>query len=322
MAEALGVASSVIAVVDMSAKVFSLCLQYSREVKNAKDDIERLRKEVAGFETTAEQVQKLLKGPRGQQLEACQQLYSTINDGHAALEKLAQELEPSTSRKAMRRFGIRALKWPFESKDIEGSIQHLARSRGNILVALNVDQTAMLQNVDHNITLDRLPIAEGASFDSHAEEHNPTCLPNTRVELLKDICRWIDDPDSKTIFWLNGMAGTGKSTISRTVAQSRSRQGDLGASFFFKRGETDRGNLAKFISTLAGQLARSIPGVASAIKKAIDADPAIAGKTIGEQFDKLIREPLSKAAEMPANPHSVVIVIDARNSFVLICEFF
>ncbi|KAI8648074.1 hypothetical protein NCS56_01538900 [Fusarium sp. Ph1] len=311
MAEALGVASSVIAVVDLSAKVFSLCLQYSRGVKNAKGDIERLHKEVADFKTTGEQVQKLLKEPCGQQLEASQQLDSAINYGHATLEKLAQDLEPSTGRKAMSRFGIRALKWPFESKDIEGTIQSLARCRENVVLALSVDQTAILQKVDYNIALDRLPIAEGASFDSHAEEHNPTCLPDTRVDLLEDVSRWIADPNSKTIYWLNGMAGTGKSTISRTVARSRSKQGDLGASFFFKRGETDRENLAKFVPTLARQLAWSIPGVASVIKKAIGADPAIVGKAVREQFDKLIRDPLSEAVETSASPPSLVIVIDA-----------
>ncbi|KAI8648817.1 NACHT domain-containing protein [Fusarium sp. Ph1] len=311
MAEALGVASSVIAVVDLSAKVFSLCLRYSREVKNAKGDIERLHKEVADFKTTAEQVQKLLKEPCGQQLEASQQLDSAINHGHATLEKLAQALEPPKHRKAMSRLGVRALKWPFESKDVEGTIQHLARCRGTILLALNVDQTAILQKVDYNIALDRLPIAEGASFDSHAEEHNPTCLLDTRVDLLEGISRWIADPDSKTIYWLNGMAGTGKSTISRTVARSRSKQGDLGASFFFKRGETDRGNLSKVVSTLACQLARNVPGVASVIKQALDADPAIVGKAIGEQFDKLVQGPLSEVGKAPTTPSSVVIVIDA-----------
>jgi hypothetical protein len=35
MAEVLGVASSVIAVVDLSANVLSLCFQYSQAVKNA-----------------------------------------------------------------------------------------------------------------------------------------------------------------------------------------------------------------------------------------------------------------------------------------------
>ncbi|RKK66079.1 hypothetical protein BFJ69_g15728, partial [Fusarium oxysporum] len=168
-----------------------------------------------------------------------------------------------------------------------------------------------VQNIDHRTSLNQLSIAEGASFDSRAEEHNPTCLPGTRVELLKDVYRWIDDPNSKTIFWLNGMAGTGKSTISRTVAQSRSKRGNLGASFFFKRGEMDRGNLNKLMSTLAYQLALSIPGAIPFIKKALDANPAIVGKSVKEQFEKLVQGPLSKAAVITTVPSSVVMVIDA-----------
>ncbi|EXK25312.1 hypothetical protein FOMG_18009 [Fusarium oxysporum f. sp. melonis 26406] len=311
MAEALGVASSVIAVVDLSAKVFSLCLQYSREVKNAKDDIKRLYKEIAAFQDTTEKLKALLEAPHGKELKTSQQLVSAIKDGHSTLGKVEQRLRPSTGRKAMSRFGMRALKWPFESKDVEGTIQNLERCRGNISLALNIDQTVILQNVDDRTTLHQLPIAHGASFDSKAEEHNPTCLPNTREELLKEIDRWIDDPKSKTIFWLNGMAGTGKSTIARTVAHSRSKRGDLGASFFFKRGEMDRGNLNKLMSTLAHQLALSIPRVAFFIKKALDSNPAIVGKSVTEQFEKLIQEPLSEVAATPIAPSSVVMVIDA-----------
>ncbi|RKK75904.1 hypothetical protein BFJ68_g18070 [Fusarium oxysporum] len=293
MAEALGVASSVIAVVDLSAKVFSLCLQYSREVKNAKNDIGRLRKEVVAFQDITEKLKALLEEPRGKELKASQQLVSAIEDGHSTLGRLEQRLQPSTGRKAMRRFGVRALKWPFESKDVEGAVQNLERCRGSISLALNIDQTVILQNVDDRTTLTQLPIAHGASFDSKAEEHNPTCLPNTREELLNDISCWIGDPTSKTVYWLNGMAGTGKSTIARTVARSRSKRGDLGASFFFKRGEMDRGNLNKLMSTLAHQLAFSVPGVAFFIKKTLDANPAIMGKSVKEQFEKLIQKPLS-----------------------------
>ncbi|KAH7201310.1 hypothetical protein DER44DRAFT_441261 [Fusarium oxysporum] len=311
MAEALGVASSVIAVVDLSAKVFSLCLQYSREVKNAKNDIERLRKEVVAFQDITEKLKALLEEPRGKELKASQQLVSAIEDGHSTLGRLEQRLQPSTGRKAMRRFGVRALKWPFESKDVEGAVQNLERCRGSISLALNIDQTVILQNVDDRTTLNQLPIAHGASFDSKAEEHNPTCLPNTREELLNDISCWIGDSTSKTVYWLNGMAGTGKSTIARTVARSRSKRGDLGASFFFKRGEMDRGNLNKLMSTLAHQLAFSIPGVAFFIKKTLDANPAIVGKSVKEQFEKLIQEPLSEAAATATTPSSVVMVIDA-----------
>jgi predicted nucleic acid-binding Zn-ribbon protein len=121
MAEALGVASSVIAVVDLSAKIFSLCLQYSREVKNAKDDIEKLGKEVAAFRATTEELQTLIDGPHGKELKASQQLKFAIEDGRSRLEKLEQQLQPSTRRKRMSRFGLRALKWPFESTRRQGN---------------------------------------------------------------------------------------------------------------------------------------------------------------------------------------------------------
>jgi shikimate kinase len=46
-------------------------------------------------------------------------------------------------------------------------------------------------------------------------------------------------PSQKSIFWLKGMAGTGKSTISWTVAESLKNTNYLGASFFFKRGSKE-----------------------------------------------------------------------------------
>ncbi|EGU72238.1 hypothetical protein FOPG_19714 [Fusarium oxysporum f. sp. conglutinans race 2 54008] len=311
MAEALGVASSVIAVVDLSAKVISWCVRYAKDVKSAKDDIEKLHQEVAAFQDTTKKLKALVEGPCGKELSASQQLVSTIEDGRSRLEKLEQQLQPPTHRKVMSRFGARAFKWPFEYKDVEETIQNLLRCRENISLALNIDQTVILQNVDDRTTLSQLPAAEGASFDSHAEEHNPTCLPNTREELLREIDSWIDDLKSKTIFWLNGKAGTGKSTISRTVARSRCKQGDLGASFFFKRGEVDRGNLSKFVSTVARRLAWSTPAVAPFIKSAVNADPAITDKAVREQFEKLVREPLSKATATSLSRPSVVIVVDA-----------
>ncbi|KAF2818070.1 hypothetical protein CC86DRAFT_435377 [Ophiobolus disseminans] len=80
-----------------------------------------------------------------------------------------------------------------------------------------------------------LPVATGASFDSHSEEHNARCLPNTRTELLDAITTWANNKGSKPIFWLSRMAGTGKSTIARTVAKLFASRDQLGASFFFKK---------------------------------------------------------------------------------------
>jgi Mrp family chromosome partitioning ATPase len=77
-----------------------------------------------------------------------------------------------------------------------------------------------------------LPSVEAAAFDSHADEHAAKCLPGTREELLHGIRKWAQDPQGKCILWLNGMAGTGKSTISQTVAQAFANDGQPVASFF------------------------------------------------------------------------------------------
>jgi hypothetical protein len=155
----------------------------------------------------------------------------------------------------------------------------------------------------------KLPTAGGASFDSYVEEHNSTCLPNTRTELLDHIRGWADDKNGKPIFWLNGAAGTGKSTIARTVARAFADRQQLGASFFFKRGEGDRGNATRFFTTIATQLACRISGLESGIKKAIEADPAISEKTLKDQFEKLILDLLLDIAHLLATV--LFIVIDA-----------
>ncbi|KAI9784183.1 MAG: hypothetical protein M1839_002689 [Geoglossum umbratile] len=154
-----------------------------------------------------------------------------------------------------------------------------------------------------------LPIANGASFDSHAEEHNAKCLCDTRVELLDQITKWAKDRSSKPIFWLNGMAGTGKSTIARTVAQLLADTGQLGASFFFKKGEGERGNASRFFTTIATDLVGNVPGLISGIRKAVDANPTISHKALKDQFEKLILQPLSQTA--PLKALGLTIVIDA-----------
>jgi len=89
------------------------------------------------------------------------------------------------------------------------------------------------------------------------------------------------------------MVGTGKSTISRTVAESFAENGLLGASFFFKRGEGDRGNAARVFPTIASQLVCKIPTLAPYVRNAIDADPAIPTKALADQFEELVHQPLS-----------------------------
>lgn len=76
------------------------------------------------------------------------------------------------------------------------------------------------------------------------------------------------------------MAGTGKSTIARTVAQLFADRKQLGASFFFKQGEGERANASHFFTTIATDLMAYEPGVVPGMRKALDEDLKIADKTL------------------------------------------
>ena len=112
------------------------------------------------------------------------------------------------------------------------------------------------------------------------------------------------------MFWLSGQAGTGKSTISRTVAQTFKDREELGASFFFKRGEGDCGTAARFFSTITRQLLKRVPEIIPDVSAVIKGDPGISERSFKDQFEKLLLKPL---CGLDLGPHKVVrvVVLDA-----------
>ncbi|KAJ5819321.1 hypothetical protein N7474_004912 [Penicillium riverlandense] len=167
------------------------------------------------------------------------------------------------------------------------------------------------QNLAFDKLPDELPLASGAEYGSYLDQNEAECLPGTRTELLQQIEEWVSSPGGKCLFWLNGMAGTGKSTISRTVAKLLKETNQLGASFFFKGGEGDRGNATKLFPTLVRQLVLKCPGLITGVRKTLSDDPDVASKSLSEQFDKLLLQPLLNLDQFSQQPQIAVIVIDA-----------
>lgn len=167
---------------------------------------------------------------------------------------------------------------------------------GNINIADNA--AAVLGDVHYSGNIPKLRYNPRATFDAYGQTHTP-CHPATRVDLLHEIREWAQHSDSKPIFWLNGMAGTGKSTVAFTVAQWLEQQepsepATLGASFFFKRGDGDRASAAHFFSTIVYQLQQKIPGLKVQIDKVLKDNPDICAQAIRKQFNKLIENPLQE----------------------------
>ncbi|KAF7542294.1 hypothetical protein G7Z17_g11700 [Cylindrodendrum hubeiense] len=151
MAEAVGLTASVIAIIDLSAKVAVLCLDYSTAVGNARVDIERLQRRLNGLGKIFQGARKLLGNPSSQALATSRGLVDSVDSCTSELAQLQSRLDPSKARKAMRRFGLRALKWPFHSKEISDIISNLEGYEQTITFGLQIDQTTLLLNLSNRI---------------------------------------------------------------------------------------------------------------------------------------------------------------------------
>jgi hypothetical protein len=124
---------------------------------------------------------------------------------------------------------------------------------------------------------------------------------------LNRIYKWADGEGEQYIFWLSGLAGTGKTTVARSVARWYHTKQRLGASFFFSRGGGDVGRAGRFVTSIAVQLARSVSGIRRHISSALQQHPEIVSQTLRDQWQHLVLEPLSKLE----GPATFVLVIDA-----------
>ena len=136
------------------------------------------------------------------------------------------------------------------------------------------------------------------------------CLENTRRDEIGNIFEWIADnsEEAKKVLWVYGLAGTGKSTLSTSIAQVMRRLGRLGAFFFFDRNIPQR-NFATLIRTLAYKLAMFDPCFGATISQVVKNNVDITGMPLEFQFENLLSANALKSVEWSRGP--IVLIIDA-----------
>ena len=149
--------------------------------------------------------------------------------------------------------------------------------------------------------------AKGAEF-RHGDRRG--CLKGTRRAVLDEIESWSKDFNLSPVYWLNGLAGTGKSTIAQSTAERIFADGRLGASFFCSRDFQDRRDLRYIFPTLAFQLAHKYPEFRSTLIPLLQSNPDIAHESLYSQMEMLVVEPLG------SSDISTVIIIDALDECV------
>ena len=154
---------------------------------------------------------------------------------------------------------------------------------------------------------------------------NPTgCMKETRVKILEDLENWaLNDDLSSKVYWLVGMAGTGKSTILHSLCEILDGKNMLGGSFFCSRGSENTRNARLIVPTIAYSLASTSPCIKSEVVKAIEDDPKLAESAyikMVDQFIKLIHNPIQVSVGNAVKTYKIIVIdaLDECDNFQLV----
>jgi NACHT domain len=149
-------------------------------------------------------------------------------------------------------------------------------------------------------------INQHAAYDSLEREREEAsiCQEGTRMDVLEEIELWARDRNGRRVCWLNGPAGSGKSTIAHTIAHQNRE--NLAFSFFFSRRHRERSDTTKFFLTFAYQLAMAFPSIKQPMRDALEKEPAILHQRLEHQLTNLIINPFLSITE--SVPQFIVVI--------------
>jgi hypothetical protein len=154
-------------------------------------------------------------------------------------------------------------------------------------------------------------VAKDVQYDKHPPSLRRPCTEGTRKQIIDKMMDWARDDKAPNIYWLCGMAGTGKTTIAYSFCERLKAEGLLGASYFCSRTIDESRNIRAVIPAIAYQLASHSATLRSLMVKAVKEDREIASSQTKTQFTCLIRDPIRSCPDGVA----CVLAFDAFDEF-------
>lgn len=133
--------ASVFAVIQLTGGILQICGKYLNNVKNAKQDIQRFQEKVVVLSQVLHSLDELIRGSNGNTLTATQDLVDNIAKCSSALTNLKEKINPETTQRPMRKWGLRALKWPLARSEVDFAIMELESYKTTFDLLLQVIQT-------------------------------------------------------------------------------------------------------------------------------------------------------------------------------------
>ncbi|QRV98787.1 hypothetical protein RhiJN_26806 [Ceratobasidium sp. AG-Ba] len=172
-------------------------------------------------------------------------------------------------------------------------------------IAAHVVETTetLLTDADHAL-IDKL-LTKKAGYD----HHGTGCLAGTRARIIGGILQWASN-GSAPLFWLYGLAGSGKTSIAASVSQELRGAGYLLGTFFCKRDDPQLREPENLVSTIAVRLARAHKPYGVKLVKILRDNPDVLDSALSTRFKYLVSDPLHEVGQ-PASARRFIIVVDA-----------
>ncbi|KAL9607602.1 MAG: hypothetical protein Q9167_007497 [Letrouitia subvulpina] len=241
----IGEAASIITVVELSAKVIGQCIEYSTKVKDAREDINRLRDEVTLLHDVLTRIHDLLDSENSADLAIFNHLNRKEGPLTQSKNRLEQILLRLDGKRSMKPLSLRALKWPFTSKEIEKIVSGIRDERGTFNLALTSDQIIISRTIKRQQS-DFLREERNRKIRDWLSAPDPSSNYNAAREKQQpttgdwfingsQFAQWkIDDC---SFLWLYGIPGCGKTVLSSTilhhVLQLSQQAQDIEVGYFF-----------------------------------------------------------------------------------------
>jgi hypothetical protein len=142
--DGLSIAASAIAIIQISSTIFDLCRTYYINVKGARKDIQRLQHELIAIQDVLVRLVDLSKEHNTaslRTLKLLEQEGGPLEQCQSELVALAARIGVGDEDGKMKSFGLRALRWPLNSKDVDKALNTIERHKASLGLALNTDQT-------------------------------------------------------------------------------------------------------------------------------------------------------------------------------------
>lgn len=142
MAEVLaaaGIGSSFIALIELGAEILALCHKYYQEVKDARETVDALVKEIKTLQEVLKQVEAVANTSMGSKLLATRATVELRDACLAKLKEIIIKLDVDKNKSRMRKLGLRSLRWPFKKDEVERITKAIQRYTAVFNFAISAD---------------------------------------------------------------------------------------------------------------------------------------------------------------------------------------